>query len=151
MGIASDQQWMREALACAEQAQALDEVPVGAVVVLNNHVIARGFNQPISHHDPTAHAEIVALRAAAQVIGNYRLLDTTLYITLEPCAMCAGAIIHARVKRVVFGAIDTRGGAVQSILRLFDAPQLNHRVVYEGGVLEKECGDLLRAFFQARR
>lgn len=128
-----------------------DEVPVGAVVVKDGQAIGEGWNRPIGAHDPTAHAEIQALRAAAQVLGNYRLPDTTLYVTLEPCAMCAGAIIHARVRRVVFGAFDPKGGAAGSVFEILGTDKLNHRVEVQGGVLAQECGDMLREFFVLKR
>ncbi len=146
-----DERWMQAALTCARRAEALGEVPVGAVVVKDGELIAEGWNQPIVSHDPSAHAEMVALRAAAQHVGNYRLPGTTLYVTLEPCAMCAGLIIHARVQRLVFGASDPKAGAVQSVYDLIAQPRLNHRVEWRGGVLESECSELLRQFFRARR
>lgn len=136
-----DEHWMARALVLAERAAALGEVPVGAVLVLDNEVIAEGWNQPIGTTDPTAHAEMVALRQGALHIKNYRLLDTTLYVTLEPCAMCKGAIVHARVKRLVFGASDPRT----------PDERLNHHVVYQGHVLGEACGELLRRFFKERR
>lgn len=142
---------MEAALACARRAEALGEVPVGAVVVKDGELVAEGWNRPIVSHDPSAHAEMVALRAAAQRLGNYRLPGTTLYVTLEPCAMCAGLMIHARVQRLVFGASDPKAGAVQSVYDLIAQPRLNHRVEWRGGVLESECSELLRQFFRARR
>ncbi len=142
---------MRAALALAEQAQGAGEVPVGAVVVRDGVVIGSGFNSPISRHDPSAHAEILALRAAAGVLGNYRLGDCTLYVTLEPCAMCAGAIMHARIDRVVYGAPDPKTGAGGSVLDLFAEGRLNHHTAVEGGMLAEECGRLLKSFFQQRR
>lgn len=142
---------MRRALACARRAEALGEVPVGAIVVKDGELLAEGWNQPIVSHDPSAHAEMVALRAAAQQLGNYRLPGTTLYVTLEPCAMCAGLIIHARVQRLVFGASDPKAGAVQSVYDLIAQPRLNHRVEWQGGVMEAECSEILRRFFRARR
>jgi tRNA(adenine34) deaminase len=147
----NDQYWMQLALEQAQQAAAAGEVPVGAVLVKNNELIATGFNQPISSCDPTAHAEIVALRAAAKQASNYRLPDTTLYVTIEPCAMCAGAMVHARVQRVVFGAAEPRAGAIVSTAQLLDQPQFNHRVLYNGGVLASECGALMQSFFRGRR
>jgi tRNA(adenine34) deaminase len=149
--IANDEAWMRYAIRLAQRAEALGEVPVGALLVKNDLCIAEGWNDSIASHDPTAHAEIVALRIAGKRIENYRLIDTTLYVTLEPCVMCMGAISHARVKRLVFGAFDPKRGAVCHALSLTDAPFLNHRVDWFGGVLETECGDLLRDFFRARR
>lgn len=151
-GTAQDQAWMRRALALADQAAQAGEVPVGAVLIdALGHVIGEGWNQPIGLHDPSAHAEMMALRAGAARLRNYRLPGTTLYVTLEPCAMCAGAIIHARVQRLVFGAADPRAGAVHSLYDLIAQPRLNHRVSWEGGVLEAECGEVLRRFFRARR
>ncbi len=146
-----DEAWMRYAIRLAQRAEALGEVPVGALLVKNDLCIAEGWNDSIASHDPSAHAEIVALRTAGKRIENYRLVDTTLYVTLEPCVMCMGAICHARVKRLVFGAYDEKRGAVCHALQLTDAPFLNHRVEWTGGVLETECGDLLRDFFRARR
>lgn len=142
---------MRAALDLAREAAAAGEVPVGAVVVVGGQIVGRGFNQPILRHDPTAHAEIMALRAATEHVGNYRLPASTLYVTLEPCAMCSGAIMHARVGRVVFGANDPKTGAAGSVVDLFGEPRLNHHAVIEGGVLADECGALLSAFFSARR
>ncbi len=148
-----DRKFMQQALRLAKSAEQAGEVPVGAVVVYDGDVIGEGWNQPILLHDPTAHAEIMALRDAGRRVTNYRLLGTTLYVTLEPCAMCAGAIIHARVKRVVFGAYDPKGGTADSIFDLLSSERrFNHRVeVQGGGVLSEECGDLLRAFFRSRR
>jgi len=144
---------MRIALEAAQAAAAAGETPVGAVIVdpASGEVIATGANQPIGSHDPTAHAEIVAIRAAAAKRGNYRLTDLTLYVTLEPCAMCAGAISHARIGRVVFGAEDPKGGAVVNGPRFFEQPTCHWRPQVEGGVLAQEAGDLLRGFFRARR
>jgi tRNA(adenine34) deaminase len=142
--------YMREALGEAQRAWDLGEVPVGAVVVKDGVVIARGFNQPIAGHDPTAHAEIVALRAAAQALGNYRLPGCELYVTLEPCVMCSGAMMHARLAKVVYGARDPKTGAAGSVVDLF-ATQLNHHTEAVGGVLDEECGSLLKAFFASRR
>ncbi|WP_068878472.1 MULTISPECIES: tRNA adenosine(34) deaminase TadA [unclassified Phenylobacterium] len=144
---------MRIALEAAQAAAAAGETPVGAVIVdpTSGEVIATGANQPIGSHDPTAHAEIVAIRAAAAKLGNYRLTDLTLYVTLEPCAMCAGAISHARIGRVVFGAEDPKGGAVVNGPRFFEQPTCHWRPRVEGGVLAQEAGDLLRGFFRARR
>ena len=146
-----DARWMRHALALAERAAAEGEVPVGAVLVQDGALIAEGYNRPIIDHDPSGHAEMIALRAAAKVLGNYRLNGTTLYVTLEPCVMCAGAITHARVQRLVFGAADPKAGAVHSLYDVIATPRLNHRVEWTGGVLEVECGQLLRDFFRARR
>ncbi|AAU90480.1 zinc-binding domain protein [Methylococcus capsulatus str. Bath] len=135
----------------ARTAETAGEVPIGAVLVKNGEILGEGHNQPISTHDPTAHAEIVALRAAGARLGNYRLVDTTLYVTLEPCAMCMGAILHARVGRLVFGAADPRRGAAISALRLNEAEFMNHRVELLEGVLAEECSQLLRDFFRNRR
>lgn len=142
---------MREALAQAQHAWSLGEVPVGAVVVCDGRIIATGFNQPIGTHDPTAHAEIMALRAAAKLLGNYRLPDCELYVTLEPCVMCVGALLHARVKRVVFGATEPKTGAGGSIVDLFAEPRLNHHTQVQGGVLAEDCAAVLKAFFAERR
>lgn len=142
---------MRQALALARQAGAMGEVPVGAVVVHEGRVIGRGYNQPISRRDPTAHAEIMALRDAAQQLGNYRLPECDLYVTLEPCSMCAGAIMHARIARVIFGAMDPKTGACGSIVDLFAEPRLNFHAQVLGGLLAHEAGALLREFFAQRR
>lgn len=146
-----DEQWMQLALDQARLAAAAGEVPVGAVLVKNNEVIAAGFNQPIGRCDPTAHAEVVVLRNAAQTLSNYRVPETTLYVTIEPCAMCAGALVHARVQRLVFGAPEPRAGAVVSTLQLLEGGQLNHRVEVEGGVLADQCAELMQTFFRQRR
>jgi tRNA(adenine34) deaminase len=143
--------FMRTALECARQAASAGEVPVGAVVVQDDRVIGEGFNQPIASHDPTAHAEIVALRAAAQSVGNYRLTDATIYVTVEPCLMCVGAMIHARVRLVVFGAAEPKAGALQSMTNAHELTGLNHRLSVIGGVLADESRELLQQFFQARR
>lgn len=148
---ALDEFWMQRALELARQADAAGEVPVGAVLIRDEQVVGEGWNQPIGSHDPTAHAEIMALRAAANHIGNYRLLDTTLYVTLEPCVMCAGAIIHARVNRVVFGAEDPKTGAAGSVFDILQSDKHNHRVQVRSGVLAQECGSILTDFFKARR
>jgi tRNA(adenine34) deaminase len=148
---ARDLEYMRRALELAGRAEAEGEVPVGALVVLHGEVVGEGWNQPIISHDPTAHAEIVAMRAAARHLGNYRLTDATLYVTLEPCPMCAGAMVHARIARVVYGAADPLAGSAASVFELLTSPRLNHRAVIEGGVLAVDCGRQLKAFFQARR
>jgi tRNA(adenine34) deaminase len=147
----SDVDWMRRALSLAGRAQAQGEVPVGALVVRGETVLGEGWNRPIGSHDPTAHAEIVALRAAALAAGDYRLGGTTLYVTLEPCPMCAAAMAHARIARLVFGAWDLRQGAAGSAFNLVAADALNHRIDAFGGVLSDECGALLRGFFAGRR
>ncbi|WP_207758539.1 tRNA adenosine(34) deaminase TadA [Polynucleobacter victoriensis] len=146
-----DLEFMQLALVEAQKARALGEVPVGAVLVSDNQVIATGHNQPISNNDPSAHAEVAALRAAGQNLSNYRLPNTTLYVTLEPCMMCCGAIMHARISRVVYGAADAKTGCVHSVLNLFDNPQLNHHTMVEGGVLAEECAQVLKDFFKERR
>jgi len=147
----TDEEWMWHALRLAQRAEQQGEVPVGALLVKDERCIAEAWNQPIQSNDPTAHAEIVALRKAGQVLQNYRLIDTTMYVTLEPCVMCMGAIAHARVKRLVFGAFDPKRGAVCHALQLSDAPFLNHRVDWSGGVLEQNCSEMLIDFFKARR
>jgi len=142
---------MRHALKLAQRARELGEVPVGAVIVRDEEVVAEGWNQPIAAHDPSAHAEMVAMRAAAAALRNYRLGGLTLYVTLEPCVMCAGAIIHARLARLVFGASDPKAGAVNSVYDVIATPKLNHAPEWTGGVLPAECGALLQEFFRARR
>ncbi|MGO8720697.1 MAG: tRNA adenosine(34) deaminase TadA [Acidobacteriaceae bacterium] len=150
--LSTDEVWLRLALTEAQEAQAADEVPIGAVILgPEGAILARGQNRVIRDHDPTAHAEIIALRAAGASLGNYRLEQSTLYVTLEPCAMCAGAMIHARIARLVFGAFDPKAGAVGSVLTVLNHPQSNHRIEVSGGILAEECGDLLRRFFQSRR
>jgi len=143
--------WMRDAIELAQQAAQQGEVPVGALVVRDNQVIGRGYNCPISARDPTAHAELVALRDAAKNLGNYRLVNCTLYVTIEPCAMCAGAMLHARIQSLVYGAPEPKAGAVSSHLHLLSAPHLNHRVSVLGGVLQDECAGLMSDFFRGRR
>ena len=150
-GGGRDTAFMREALAQAVSARAAGEVPVGAVLVRDERIVAVGANRPIASNDPTAHAEIEALRAAGRALGSYRLTDTTLYVTLEPCVMCAAALVHARVRRVVFGAWDPRAGGAGSITDVFSLPRLNHRVDVFGGVLLDECAQLLQEFFAERR
>lgn len=147
----SDTLFMQEAIALAQQAAAKQEVPVGAIVVKDGVVIGRGSNAPIGTHDPSAHAEILALRDAAKYLGNYRLVDCTLYVTLEPCAMCAGAIQHARIARLVYGATDPKTGACGSVVDLMNEPKLNHHTQVTSGVLAEDCGHMLSAFFKARR
>jgi tRNA(adenine34) deaminase len=146
-----DKKFMLQAYQQAEQAAKLKEVPVGAIVVVDGLVIGSGFNQPISTNDPSAHAEMVAMRNAAAQQGNYRIVDATLYVTLEPCAMCAGAMLHARIKRLVFAASDPKAGAIGGAMDLFAAHKWNHSVQCEGGLLAESCGALLRQFFQERR
>ena len=147
----NDEDYMRAAMEQALQAGACDEVPVGAIVVLDGEIVGRGFNQPIGRHDATAHAEIMALRDAGQRLGNYRLPGCELFVTLEPCAMCSGAIMHARIARVVYGARDPKTGVAGSVLDLFAETRLNHHAAIEGGVLADECGRMLSSFFAARR
>ena len=147
----SDIVFMREALRLAEQAAQAGEVPVGAVVVKDGQIVGRGSNAPISKHDPTAHAEIAALRDAAQYLGNYRLVGCELFVTLEPCVMCVGAMFHARIGRVVYGARDPKTGAAGSVLDLFDEARLNHHAEIQGGLLAEECGKVLSEFFALRR
>lgn len=142
---------MRHALRLAQRAEQHGEVPVGAVLVKDDYCIAEGWNQPIQNHDPTAHAEMQVLRHAGRALQNYRLIDTTLYVTLEPCVMCMGAIAHARVKRLVFGAFDPKRGAVCNALQLGDAGFLNHKIEWFGGVLQADCAALMTDFFKARR
>lgn len=146
-----DRQFMQQALDQAKLAKLAGEVPVGAVLVRDGQVISTGFNQPITNSDPSAHAEMMALRAAASDESNYRLPGTTLYVTLEPCTMCAGAMLHARVDRVVFGATDPKTGAAGSVLNVFSEKQINHQTVVEGGIMGEECGQILRDFFKERR
>jgi tRNA(adenine34) deaminase len=149
--VQSDETWMRYALTLAAKAAAQGEVPVGAVIIRDGVVLGEGWNQPITLHDPSAHAEMLAMRAAGVAAGNYRLPDTTLYVTLEPCPMCVGAMIHARIARVVFGAFDPKTGAAGSAFDLLTDQRHNHRVSVSGGVLSEECAETLRAFFRARR
>jgi tRNA(adenine34) deaminase len=146
-----DETFMRRALELARMAQSAGEVPVGAVIVKDGAIVAEGWNRPIATQDPTAHAEIIALRAAGVALNTYRLIDTTLYVTLEPCPMCAGAMVHARVRRLVFGATDPRAGAAGTVFNIVQHQALNHRLESTGGVLAEECSTLLRDFFVARR
>lgn len=146
-----DREFMEQALEQAGLAALAGEVPVGAVIVRNGEVISKAFNQPISNHDPSAHAEMLALRHAALSVENYRLPGATLYVTLEPCIMCAGAMLHARVDRIVYGAADPKTGAAGSVLDVFSSKQINHQTVIEGGMMAQECGQLLRDFFKERR
>jgi tRNA(adenine34) deaminase len=147
----SDELLMEEALREAQRALALGEVPVGAIVVRDGHIVGRGCNRPVIDHDPTAHAEVQALREAGHVVGNYRLPDCDLYVTVEPCAMCAGAITHARIRRLIYGAEDPKAGAVHSMLQVLNHPKLNHQVEVTSGVLAARCMDLVQAFFRDKR
>ncbi|MGA9566440.1 MAG: tRNA adenosine(34) deaminase TadA [Candidatus Korobacteraceae bacterium] len=147
----TDELFMEEALREAQRAQALGEVPVGAVVVQGGRIVGRGCNRPVTSHDPTAHAEVQALREAGLVVGNYRLIDCDLYVTVEPCAMCAGAITHARIRRLIYGAEDPKAGAVHSMLQVLNHPKANHQVEVTGGVLAARCMDLLQTFFRNKR
>jgi tRNA(adenine34) deaminase len=143
--------FMQAALEQARLGLAAGEVPIGAVLVVGQEIVARGYNQPISAVDPTAHAEVVVLREAAKAIGNYRLLDATVYVTLEPCLMCVGALIHARVREVVYGAVEPKTGALVSTVRVLDTPGLNHRFAFTGGVLDGDCREIVQEFFRQRR
>jgi tRNA(adenine34) deaminase len=149
--MSDEQLYMSQALELAREAFAVGEVPVGALVVRDNKVIGRGYNQPIKNSDPTAHAEVIALRDAANTLKNYRLSGCELYVTIEPCAMCVGAMVHARIQRVIFGAIEPRAGALVSQLQMMDMPHFNHSFDWQGGVLESECGALIKEFFRGRR
>ncbi|OYD26200.1 tRNA adenosine(34) deaminase TadA [Oceanimonas baumannii] len=146
-----DEYWMRRAMALAARAEQEGEVPVGALVVHNGECVGEGWNRSIGHHDATAHAEIMALRGAGQRLGNYRLLDCTLYVTLEPCIMCAGAMVHSRIQRLVYGASDAKTGAVDSVLHLLATPGINHRIDWLAGVLAEDCSIQLSNFFKRRR
>ena len=147
----SAEEWMQVALDLAGQAEALDEVPIGAVVVLHDEMIGQGFNQTISSADPTAHAEIVALRDAARKINNYRLTDADMYVTIEPCSMCAGALIHARIRHLYYGATEPRAGAICSSIAVLDNPNVNHRVKHQGGIAEQAAAKIMSNFFQRKR
>ncbi|WP_334019343.1 tRNA adenosine(34) deaminase TadA [Alteromonas sp. S015] len=149
--VEEDVMWMRHALTLADKAESIGEVPVGACVVLNGELIGEGFNTPIADNDPSAHAELRAVKAAASAVQNYRLIDATLYVTLEPCSMCAGMLVHARIKRVVFGAKDAKTGAAGSVMNLLQHPALNHQVEVVSGVLAEECANKLSNFFRKRR
>ena len=142
---------MQEAIRAAQRALEIDEVPVGAVVVCEGKIIARGFNRNIRDSDPTAHAELVALREAAAAVGNHRLGGCDLFVTIEPCAMCVGAMVHARIRRLVYGADDPKAGAVHSVMRVLNHPSLNHRIQVQGGILAGRCTELLQEFFRVRR
>ncbi len=149
--VITDEFFMNFALAEAGLARKVDEVPIGAIVVIDNQIVGRGYNQPIRLNDPTAHAEILALREAAGKIGNYRLTEATLYVTIEPCAMCAGALVNARIKRLVYGAAETRAGGVTSVFQICTSSSLNHRTEITTGIIEEECRALMQSFFQQRR
>ena len=146
-----DELWMEEALRCAQRALEAGEVPVGAVVVCDGEIVGRGWNRNITDSDPTAHAEIIALREAGATVGNHRLEDCELFVTIEPCAMCAGALVHARIKRLVYGADDLKAGAVQSVMQVLNHPQLNHKIEVRSGVLAGRSAELLQSFFKSRR
>jgi len=146
-----DQYWMEQALVYAKQAEQLDEIPVGAIIVKNNQLISAGYNRSITDNDPSAHAEMIAVREAGKVLNNYRLIDCTLYVTLEPCSMCAGLLVHSRIKRLVFGAADAKTGSAGSIMNLLQEPRLNHQVEITGGVLETQCAEIISSFFKRRR
>jgi tRNA(adenine34) deaminase len=147
----SDELWMEEALRCAQRALEMNEVPVGAIVVCDGDIVGRGWNRNISDSDPTAHAEIVALREAGATIGNHRLGDCTVFVTIEPCPMCAGAMVHARIKRLVYGSDDPKAGAVQSVMQVANHPQLNHKLDVRSGILAGRSAELLQMFFKSRR
>ena len=149
--MGNEQLYMSQALELAREAFAVGEVPVGALVVKDNKVIGRGYNQSIKNSDPTAHAEVIALRDAANTLKNYRLSGCELYVTIEPCAMCVGAMVHARIQRVIFGAIEPRAGALVSQLKMMDMPHFNHNFDWQGGILESKCGALMKEFFRGRR
>ena len=150
-GVPTDELWMEEALRCAQRAFEAGEVPIGAVVVCQNEVIGRGWNSNLTNSDPTAHAEMMALREAGKNVGNHRLSDCELFATIEPCAMCAGALVHARIKRLIYGADDAKAGAVHSVMQVLNHPKLNHQMEVRGGVLANRCSDLLQDFFRQRR
>ena len=149
--MSSDKVYMSQALELAKQAAKAGEVPVGAIVVADNQIIGQGYNRSITNYDPTAHAEIVAIRDAAKFTGNYRLVDCDLYVTIEPCAMCVGAMVHARIRRVIFGALEPRAGALVSQLKLMDKSYFNHSIEWQSGVLERDCAALIKDFFKCRR
>lgn len=149
--LTNDELWMEEALRCAQRALEIGEVPVGAVVVREGRLVGRGWNQNILGTDPTAHAEVVALREAGTAVGNHRLVDCELFATIEPCAMCAGAMVHARVRRLVYGADDPKAGAVRSVMQVLNHPDLNHKIDVRGGVLAGRCADIVQEFFRNRR
>ena len=149
--LTNDELWMEEALRCAQRALEIGEVPVGAVVVREGRLVGRGWNQNILGTDPTAHAEVMALREAGTAVGNHRLVDCDLFATIEPCAMCAGAMVHARVRRLVYGADDPKAGAVRSVMQVLNHPDLNHKIDVRGGVLAGRCADIVQKFFRNRR
>jgi tRNA(adenine34) deaminase len=149
--LSTDELWMQEALRAAQRALEAGEVPVGAVVVQGGKIVGRGFNRNIADSDPSAHAEVIALREAGALIGNHRLGDCELFVTIEPCAMCAGALVHARIRRLVYGAEDPKAGAVHSVMHVVNHPNLNHRMEVRSGVLAGRCAELLQEFFRARR
>ena len=151
MSELNDAYWMKQALALAQKAWEQGEVPVGAILVLDDEVIGQGWNRPITRHDPTAHAEIMALQQGGQIVQNYRLLNATLYVTLEPCVMCAGAMVHSRIKRLVYGASDLKTGAAGSLLDVLRHPGMNHQIEITAGVMANECSDMLSQIFQQRR
>ena len=151
MSELNDAYWMKQALALAQKAWVQGEVPVGAILVLDDEVIGQGWNRPITRHDPTAHAEIMALQQGGQIVQNYRLLNATLYVTLEPCVMCAGAMVHSRIKRLVYGASDLKTGAAGSLLDVLRHPGMNHQIEITAGVMANECSEMLSQFFQQRR
>ena len=146
-----DEEWMRYALLLADKAQQQGEIPVGAVLVQDNKIMGEGWNQSITNHDPSAHAEMIAIRQAGQMLQNYRLVNSTLYVTLEPCPMCAGLLVHSRIDRLVFGAADLKTGSAGSVMNLVSHPQLNHHIEVLGGILDQECGTKLSEFFKSRR
>lgn len=151
MSELNDAYWMKQALALAQKAWEQGEVPVGAILVLDDEVIGQGWNRPITRHDPTAHAEVMALQQGGQIVQNYRLLNATLYVTLEPCVMCAGAMVHSRIKRLVYGASDLKTGAAGSLLDVLRHPGMNHQIEITAGVMANECSEMLSQFFQQRR
>ncbi|MEC9262903.1 MAG: tRNA adenosine(34) deaminase TadA [Pseudomonadota bacterium] len=149
--VSQDEHWIRYALSLAAKAEGMNEIPVGAVVVADNQIIGEGYNTPIVDHDPSAHAEMKAIRMAARAIENYRVINATLYVTLEPCPMCAGLLVHSRINRLVFGAFDAKTGAAGSVMQLCQHPQLNHQLEISGGVLADKCGGIISEFFKRRR
>ena len=150
-GLSTDELWMQEALRCAQRALEIGEVPIGAVVVRNGKIVGRGWNRNIADSDPSAHAEMIALREAGATVGNHRLGECELFVTIEPCAMCAGALVHARVRRLIYGADDPKAGAVRSAIGVLNHPQLNHKIEVRSGVLAGRSAELLQAFFRDRR